>query len=133
LTGSPALDTHGDYHVGQVLRTPDGSMSVIDFDGNPTRPAALRAAPGPAARDVASMLGSLENVAQVVCHRADVADGSALQWAARAWTGQAQGRFLSGYREALGDRRDLFDPALLPAFDWEQICREIVYAGRHEF
>ena len=131
LAGGPAVPIHGDLHVGQVLRTADGALSVIDFDGNPTRPAALRAASGPAARDVAGMLVSLENVAHVVCHRAEVADPAALEWASRAWAGHAQGGFLAAYGRALGDRRDLFDEALLPAFDWEQVCREFVYAARH--
>jgi maltokinase len=131
LAGSPAVPIHGDLHVGQVLRASDGALSVIDFDGNPTRPAMLRAASGPAARDVAGMLVSLENVAHVVCHHAEVADPAALEWASRAWVGHAQGGFLTGYRRALGDRRDLCDEALLPAFDWEQVCREFVYAARH--
>ncbi len=132
LAGRPAVPIHGDLHVGQVLRTPDGALHVVDFDGNPTRPAALRAAPGPVARDVAGMLVSLENVAHVARHHAgEVADPAALAWAARAWTGHAQGRFLAAYTESLGDRRDLYDAALVPAFVWEQVCREFVYAARH--
>jgi maltokinase len=78
------------------------------------------------------MLVALENVAEVACHHAgEVADPAALAWSARAWTGHAQGRFLEGYRRALGSRLDLFDDTLLPAFDWEQVCREFVYAARH--
>jgi hypothetical protein len=41
--------------------------------------------------------------------------------------------FLEGYRRALGNRGDLYDEALVPAYDWEQVCREIVYAGQHDF
>lgn len=132
LAGSPAVPVHGDLHVGQVLRTPDGALHVVDFDGNPTRSAALRAAPGPVARDVAGMLVSLENVAHVVLqHAGEVAEPAALEWSARAWTGHAQGRFLAAYTATLGDRRDLYDESLTPAFVWEQICREFVYAARH--
>ena len=127
LAGSPALHVHGDLHVGQVLRTPSGELSVIDFDGNPTRPAALRAAPGPAARDVAGMLVSLENVGHVVCHHAPEASEEAVV----GWVEQVQQDFLTAYVAALGGRRDLYDDTLVPAFDWEQVCREFVYAARH--
>jgi maltokinase len=127
LDGSPAVAIHGDFHVGQVLRTPDGALHVIDFDGNPTRPAMLRAAAGSVARDLAGMLMALENVAHVVRHHApEVALA-----AAEAWTLQVQDEFRAAYVEALGDRRDLFDEALLPAFEWEQLCREFVYSARH--
>jgi maltokinase len=127
LTGSPAVHVHGDLHVGQVLRTPDGALHVIDFDGNPTRPPALRAAPGPAARDVAGMLLSLENVAAVVRHHA----GSVPERAALEWVGMVQADFLAGYRSGLGDSAELYDATLLPGFDWEQVCREFVYAARY--
>jgi maltokinase len=127
MSGLPAVHVHGDFHVGQVLRSPSGELSVIDFDGNPTRPAQLRAAPGPAARDVAGMLVSLENVAHVVSHHAPEVDEHALG----AWTARAQDEFLSSYVDALGDRHDLYDASLLPAFVWEQVCREFVYAARH--
>ena len=65
----PVAD-HGDYHVGQVLRTPDGAMYVIDFDGNPTLSPAERVQHRPAAYDVAGMLVSLENVGHVAQHYA---------------------------------------------------------------
>ena len=81
------------------------------------------------------MLVSLENVSHVARHGATTADddaeAAALDWTALAWTGHAQGLFLSGYRRALGDRSDLFDPALVPAYAWEQLCREFVYAAQH--
>jgi maltokinase len=127
LAGSPGVHVHGDFHVGQVLRTPDGDLSVVDLDGNPTRPPALRAAPGPAARDVAGMLVSLENVGHVVRHYAPDVEEAAVH----AWTEAVQAQFLAAYVESLGDRRDLYDERLVPAFVWEQVCREFVYAARH--
>jgi maltokinase len=127
--GASVLPVHGDLHVGQVLRSGDGRFAVVDFDGNPTSPPDLRAAPAPAARDVAQMLASVENVEHVVRHYApDLPDADG-----RAWTAGEQAAFLDGYRRALGSRGDLFDEALLPAYDWEQVCREIVYAGERDF
>ncbi len=101
--GAVVLPVHGDLHVGQVLRGPEG-YAVVDFDGNPTRSPALRAEDAPAACDVAGMLISLENVSHVARHSATVTEGgaeaAALDWTALAWTSHAQGLFLSGYRRA---------------------------------
>ena len=127
LAGSPAVHVHGDFHVGQVLRTPGGELFVIDFDGNPTRPAALRAAPGSAARDVAGMLVSLENVGHVVRRYAPEVSGDSVG----GWTDRVQAEFLAAYVDALGSRRELYDESLVPAFVCEQVCREFVYAARH--
>jgi maltokinase len=126
--GTPVLPVHGDLHVGQLLRDPDGRYSVIDFDGNPTSSAELRATPAPAARDVAQMLVSVENVEHVVRHYAPDLSAEA----GRAWTTSEQEAFLAGYRRALAGR-DLFDESLLPAYDWAQVCQEIVYAGQRAF
>jgi maltokinase len=131
-TGTPVLPVHGDLHVGQVLRGPAG-YAVVDFDGNPTRPPTLRAADAPAACDVADMLVSLENVGHVACHGAGTSDTRALERGVHAWTSHAQDRFLSGYQDALGGRLGLFDSTLVPAYGWEQVCREIVYAVQHDF
>jgi maltokinase len=127
--GTPVLPLHGDLHVGQVLRDAERRYAVVDFDGNPTLPPGLRAAPAPAARDIAELLASVENVEHVVRHYApDLPDP-----VGRAWTEGEQSAFLDGYRQALGGRADLFDEALVAAYDWEQVCREIVYAGERDF
>jgi len=128
-TGTAVLPAHGDLHVGQVLRDAYRRYAVVDFDGNPTLPSGLRSASAPAARDVAEMLASIENVEHVVRHYApDLSDRDG-----QVWTEREQSAFVEGYLHALGDRRDLFDATLLPVFDWEQVCREIVYAGERDF
>jgi maltokinase len=129
FAGTPVLAVHGDLHVGQVLRDVDGHYAVVDFDGNPTVSPDLRAAPAPAARDVAEMLGSIENVEHVVRHHApEVLDEPGL-----AWTVGEQQAFLQAYRRGLGHHESLLDEDLLTAYDWEQVCREVVYAGQHDF
>jgi len=48
------------------------------------------------------------------------------------WIASSRHRFLSAYRAGLADagRTDLLDERLLPAFELEQECRELVYAAR---
>jgi maltokinase len=124
MSAIPAWPVHGDFHVGQVLRTPDGRLHVIDFDGNPTRPPALRGAAAPRERDLATMDQSLENVGCVVRHHAPDVDAAAVD----AWVRQVSGDFLWGYLEYV-DNPGLDE--LRRAFDVEQILREFVYAARH--
>jgi maltokinase len=117
---------HGDFHVGQVLRDPDGRLWVIDFDGNPVLPAEERAAPRPTAYDVAGMLLSLENVGHVVRHHA-LRQGVALaDEPVAAWTEQVQDGFLSAYRAD-----GALDESLLEGYVAEQIQRELAYADAH--
>ncbi|MDD7464726.1 MAG: hypothetical protein PUK59_00545 [Actinomycetaceae bacterium] len=82
---------HGDYHLGQVLRTSEGSWRVIDFEGEPLRPLSERTAPDLALRDVAGMLRSLSYAAGFA-----VKNGTDLD-AAERWERIAHETFLNAY------------------------------------
>ncbi|HEY3738100.1 MAG TPA: hypothetical protein VGL26_11730 [Jatrophihabitans sp.] len=115
---------HGDFHVGQILRTRDRELHVIDFDGNPTLPPAERVMHRPAAYDIAGMLLSLENVGHVVHeHNPEVRDEDAA-----AWSAGVQEAVLAEYRQRAGP---LLDESLLEPMIMEQIRREFDYAEKH--
>jgi maltose alpha-D-glucosyltransferase/alpha-amylase len=102
---------HGDYHLGQVLRT-GIDFVVIDFEGEPARPLAERRAKQSALRDVAGMLRSFDYAAQVALlgHAARrPGDLERLTPWARLWERSVGGVFLHAYlRTAAG-------AAILPA------------------
>ncbi|GAA2030788.1 hypothetical protein GCM10009819_13210 [Agromyces tropicus] len=122
-----AFDLHGDLHVGQVLRSPGVTprYTVIDFDGDPQQGASERNRPDAAARDVAHLLVSLDLVAAVAQKRLGRAEPAAFAWADRARVA-----LLASYRATLV-RGDLFDPALVPGLEAEQLAAELTYADRY--
>ena len=122
---TPVQLIHGDLHVGQVLSW-SGGLSVIDFDGNPVLGGTT--ARQPAARDVAQLLLSLDQVGRIVDRRSGFTRTAEIN----AWSVTARAEFLAAYRSELEDveRRDVLDTRLLPAFIVEQAARDLLYAVR---
>lgn len=84
--------THGDYHLGQVLVTPDEDFVIIDFEGEPARSLAERRIKRSPLRDLAGMLRSFEYAMATVV----AGDPQHAVWA-RWWVTEAKEQFLRGY------------------------------------
>ncbi len=123
----PVQRVHGDYHLGQVLRTETGWV-VLDFEGEPATPLAQRRARSSPLRDVAGMLRSFDYAArhQLIGHP----EQAALNDAARDWVRRNAGAFCAGYAEGGGP-----DPAanhvLLRALQLDKAVYEVLYEARH--
>lgn len=122
----PSIRGHGDYHLGQVLRT-DTGWYVLDFEGEPARPPDERRRPSSPLRDVAGMLRSLHYASAVAsldrdedCH--DLAS---------AWEARNRRAFLDGYLRTATTGGLVPDPAsteiVLAAFELEKAVYELAY------
>ncbi len=96
LAGTQRTRVHGDYHLGQVLRS-EGDFVIIDFEGEPSRTMAERRMKHSPLKDVAGMLRSLDYAVATAALGASPAASSRL-----ADIGQRmEAAFLDGYREAI--------------------------------
>jgi maltokinase len=107
---------HGDFHLGQTLHTP-GGWKIIDFEGEPVKTLAERAAPDSVWRDIAGMLRSFGYAAASV-------PGPDSE----AWAAGCRQAFLEGYAggELSGD-----DAATLRAYEADKAVYEVVYEVRN--
>lgn len=106
-----AQRVHGDFHLGQTLRTPQG-WRIIDFEGEPLKPMAERSAPDSPLRDVAGMTRSLHYAAAQSAP--DPASATT-----RRWFEAARSAFLAGYGRV--------DEKALRAYEADKAVYEAVY------
>ncbi|MGI8426740.1 MAG: maltokinase N-terminal cap-like domain-containing protein [Actinomycetota bacterium] len=151
----PAIRTHGDYHLGQVVRA-DAGWYILDFEGEPSRPPEERTLTSSPLKDVAGMLRSFNYAALTVWgesasawpapERADFAHfpsgdvrGNSLDLA-NAWVERNRKAFLDGYvsfvhsshsgRGLLPAEAASFD-LVLRAYELDKAVYEVGYEMAH--
>src|SRR5579884_79523 len=127
----PVQRVHGDYHLGQAMRTVTGWV-LLDFEGEPTRSLAERRAPASPLKDIAGMLRSFDYAAHhllgTMSTIADQPPAATELMTARAaeWAARNRDAFCRGYAEVLG-----YDPraesAVLRAFEIDKAVYEVGY------
>jgi len=107
---------HGDFHLGQVMRTVNGWV-LLDFEGEPNRTLAERRAMAPAIKDVAGMARSFDYAA----HHLGGEPERAMHWAEHNFDA-----FCRGYAAVSGqDPRE--QATLLRAYEIDKAVYEAVY------
>jgi maltokinase len=120
---------HGDFHLGQTLRTSAG-WKIIDFEGEPSTPLEDRIRLDPPLRDLAGMLRSLDYVAHSIPAMTGVisldpsVDEAALS---DDWVRRNQIAFLFGY----GFERSDAMVAMLRAYEIDKAVYEVAYEADH--
>jgi maltose alpha-D-glucosyltransferase/alpha-amylase len=117
LEGTMITRIHGDYHLGQVLRTENEDFAILDFEGEPTRSLAERRAKASPLRDVAGMLRSFDYAAETARRESggETADID-------SWYEAARSEFLAGYDSVARGNSVLMR-------GWEEGAREAALAA----
>ena len=129
---------HGDYHLGQVLRTasnePSNEFMIIDFEGEPSRPIDERREKTSPLRDVAGMLRSFAYAAATLAMSSTRAiDPHTRELRAARWERDVRQAFLDGYLMAPEDSPEILpeDPVhvkqLIALFEAEKVFYELAY------
>ncbi|MDP9069656.1 MAG: phosphotransferase [Actinomycetota bacterium] len=132
------IRVHGDYHLGQVIRSSRGWL-ILDFEGEPARTLDERRAKQSPLKDVAGMVRSFSYAATAsLFERAgeDAAEWQRLEPWALGWEELARDRFLHGYLTRShegdflpGDRASLL--AVLDFFEIDKALYELAYELSH--
>lgn len=130
----PAHRVHGDYHLGQVMRT-DTGWYVLDFEGEPARPVEERLAPASPLKDITGMLRSFHYASRHALVERAVADWAEMVPMARAWEAHNRQAFLDGYQAEPGASSLLPDPAVsaavMSAYELDKALYELDYELSH--
>ena len=112
----PTQRVHGDFHLGQVMRTVNGWV-LLDFEGEPSRSLDERRAMAPAIKDVAGIARSFDYAAHHLGGDPEIA----AQWAERNFHA-----FCKGYATVSGqDPRE--QATLLRCYELDKAIYEAVY------
>ena len=130
LTGVLKTRHHGDYHLGQVLEREDGTFVIIDFEGEPAKPLALRREKRSPLRDVAGMLRSFDYARHTALRSGDPSDPRRIAVASE-WYAAVRDAFLATYVRTV----KAGSPSLLPrdiaaplaALELEKAAYEVLY------
>ncbi|MDX6302839.1 MAG: maltokinase [Nocardioidaceae bacterium] len=132
-----AQRVHGDFHLGQTLRTVKG-WKIVDFEGEPAKPLAERVKPDLVWRDVAGMLRSFDYAAHavVVDFHADEQANRQIAFRAAEWADRNQSAFLRGYadnsgRTSHGGGLSEEQNTILRAYVADKAVYEAVYEARN--
>ncbi|HET7889834.1 MAG TPA: putative maltokinase, partial [Bradyrhizobium sp.] len=99
------LRLHGDFHLGRVLIVKD-DVFLTGFEGDVRQPIEERRRKAPAARDVASLIWSIEGASQAARERAlhlAPDEHGRLGAALADWVERATAAFVGAYRELMSD------------------------------
>jgi maltose alpha-D-glucosyltransferase/alpha-amylase len=140
---------HGDYHLGQTLRTEEpsidggigsGDFVILDFEGEPARTLAERRRKQSPLKDVAGMIRSFSYAAfsgldRYLSDNPEITSGADADrfggWA-RFWEHSITSEFLRSYGESIATKPDLLPPkeqaqTLLNAYMLEKALYELMY------
>lgn len=118
---------HGDFHLGQVLRSAAKQFLVIDFEGEPARPLEERRARSSPLRDVAGMLRSFSYAASTASDRER----------GERWEHAVRDAFVRGYFATQSSGPPLLPQGrenadrLIALFEAEKVCYELQYELDH--
>ncbi len=136
---------HGDYHLGQTLRTAgesgdagSGDFVLLDFEGEPARPLIERRQKQSPLKDVAGMVRSFSYAAfsgldkfMAAEHGGQVSSDALSSWA-RLWQNSMSAEFLRAYAEKMSGQPGLLPPpeeaqSLFTAYLLEKALYELLY------
>ena len=130
----PFLRVHGDFHLGQVMRT-DSGWYVLDFEGEPAKLLSERTDHSSPLKDVSSMLRSLHYATRHALGERSTGEVEQLGPLALAWETHNRQAFLEGYART-GGIDELVPPAeesaaVLLAYEVDKALYELDYERAH--